>query len=491
MRKLFILMTLSISVLTHQWCYAIADMQDKTVLVAILARNKAHVLEEYLTHIENQDYDKKLISVYINTNNNCDRTEEILVEWMNNHRHEYRNIEIENREYQKLDSTDPHVWTPERFHVLAQIRNRSLQKAVEAKSDFYFVVDCDNFIAPCTLKQLIAHDKPIIAPMLVAVPEKNDYYSNYFCAVDAAGYYKQHDDYVPILERSKSGVFKVPVVHCTYLIQSQYLDKLNYLDGSDDYEFVIFSKSARQNGVDQYICNDCDYGTLLHFYDSPNLVEESARFKEYLNAKNLIVQQPKAEDVFTSIYDIGQWGKNSDGLGHSGSGSSVPLAQPYMLFLQDFMNANGIKSVVDAGCGDWTFSQHMNWGDILYAGYDVVKSVIDRNHSCFGSPNVKFVHANAAEFDLPPADLLLSKDVLQHCADEDIHRLLAQIKKFKHCLITNDVDEATMSSSNVAIKRGGWHTLDLTKPPFNVVGTKILTYRACGVTKQVLYIRNN
>ena len=48
------------------------------ILLAILARNKEHVLPDYLNCIYNQTYNKKLITIYINTNNNCDATEQIL-----------------------------------------------------------------------------------------------------------------------------------------------------------------------------------------------------------------------------------------------------------------------------------------------------------------------------------------------------------------------------------------------------------------------------
>ena len=52
--------------------------------------------------------------------------------------------------------------------MLGAIRNKSLQQAKEQKCDFYFVVDCDKFITPCTLKELVNKDKPIIGGALVA-----------------------------------------------------------------------------------------------------------------------------------------------------------------------------------------------------------------------------------------------------------------------------------------------------------------------------------
>ncbi|OJU82023.1 MAG: hypothetical protein BGO10_04020 [Chlamydia sp. 32-24] len=253
--------------------------ENKTVLIAILAKNKAHVLEKYLQCIEQLDYDKKLITIYINTNNNQDRTEEILYDWACQNQEEYASIDFESHHINDVEITKPHEWTIDRFKVLAKIRNKSLSKAKEYGCDYYFVIDCDNFLEPCTLKTLVNKDKPIIAPMLWSIPEKQDPYSNYFCAINDNGYYAYHPDYAEILFRRVIGTFEVPVVHCTYLIKTEYIDLLSYIDGSEDFEFVIFSRTARNNGIEQFICNEEYFGTLLHFYNDVTLEEETQRFQ--------------------------------------------------------------------------------------------------------------------------------------------------------------------------------------------------------------------
>jgi len=257
------------------------EPKQKSVLIAILARNKAHVLSDYLTCIERLDYDKKAITLYINSNNNEDATETLLSEWSNKWKGCYSKIILDFHSVENLASTDPHEWTPQRFKVLGMIRNKSMQMALQEGCDFYFVVDCDNFLVPCTLKELVQKDKPIVAPMLVSVPEKGDPYSNYFCAVNEWGYYQDHPNYRKILRREMVGAFEVPVVHCTYLIKKEYINSLTYVDGSEDFEFVIFSKSARKNQVSQYICNEKSFGTLLHFFNDVSMEEEKARVRAY------------------------------------------------------------------------------------------------------------------------------------------------------------------------------------------------------------------
>lgn len=265
-----------------------ANNFESTVFLSILARNKAHTLPLFLQCIKELDYEKKLITVYINTNNNVDKTAEILEEWIIKHRKFYKEIIYEKHDATLLDSTttNPHEWSTNRFHTLACIRNKSLKLAQEKEADFYFVVDCDNFIKPETLKNLINENKPIIAPMLVSIPETNDYYSNFFCAIDAHGYYKHHENYNKILRRELIGTFEVPVIHCTYLIQVKYLPFLSYTDESSDYEFVIFSRAARKNHIKQYITNKNEFGTLIHFFDNVTLQEERQRLRDYFRKNN-------------------------------------------------------------------------------------------------------------------------------------------------------------------------------------------------------------
>lgn len=258
------------------------EKETKTVFLTILARNKEHVLPKYLDCIEKLDYDKKLITVYINTNNNCDRTEEILKEWAAAHKQEYAAIIFESHQIEELTGTNPHEWPKERFKIIASLRNKSLQKGKESGCDYYFVADCDNFLTPCTLKTLVSKDKPIIAPLLRSVPASYDVYANYFYDVNERGYYEEHPDYYKILHRTKRGTFQAPVVHCTYLIKKEYLDQLNYMDGSDDWEFIIFSRIARQKQIDQYICNEKVFGTQLHFNRSITLEEEKAAIQHIL-----------------------------------------------------------------------------------------------------------------------------------------------------------------------------------------------------------------
>ena len=136
--------------------------------------------------------------------------------------------------------------------------------------------------------------------------------------------------------------------------------------------------------------------------------------------------------AFTAIYVDKVWG--------GGSGASGPdLTQPYMRMLADFMHNNAVTSVVDVGCGDWQFSRVMDWSGIRYQGFDVVDAVIDLNKERFASDNITFATLRSIS-DLPKADLVVCKDVLQHLPNRDVNEYLDYFSThYKYAIVTNDI----------------------------------------------------
>ena len=92
------------------------------------------------------------------------------------------------------------------------------------------------------------------------------------------------------------------------------------------------------------------------------------------------------------------------------------------------------------------------------------------------------------EEQLPQADLLIVKHVLQHLSNADILKFLPQLLKYKHILLINSVDIITLSGENKDIPTGGYRSLDLTLPPFNLHGNKVLLYTDDLNAHLVLYL---
>ena len=142
-------------------------------------------------------------------------------------------------------------------------------------------------------------------------------------------------------------------------------------------------------------------------------------------------------DYFTSLYASGGWGPSN--VSSSGGGSSINNTVEYREFVEKFVKDNKIKRIYDFGCGDWTFSKLIDWGDSQYTGIETVKFLIDDVLSQYRNDNVKFVYMKTATtFYTRKGDLLLLKDVLQHWNNQEIVEFLDHVTpNFKYILITN------------------------------------------------------
>ncbi|MBS2019415.1 MAG: class I SAM-dependent methyltransferase [Deltaproteobacteria bacterium] len=193
--------------------------------------------------------------------------------------------------------------------------------------------------------------------------------------------------------------------------------------------------------------------------------------------------------AFENVYKNATWGTNDAGVGNSGTGSTLDATLLYRTFLQQFIRNNEIRSVVDAGCGDWEFSSAIDWTGIDYKGYDIASQVIAHDKKTYAKPNIQFFEADIVEQDLPKADLLVSKHVLQHLPNASVKKFLDRhVGRYKHILITSGVDHESFVGGNGDIAPGLYRTLDPTAPPFNVPGLKILTYTDGYHMHQVVHI---
>ena len=235
------------------------------ITIAILCKDKAHLLRYYLKSIYNLHYPKNLINLYIRTNDNKDKSAEILKKWISEIQYEYNEIYFDDSSVKEsLKQYQPHDWNPERFSILGKIRQDSIKYAIEKQTD-YFVMDCDNFVKSGTLMALVKSDKNAIAPFLRLIPNPNGgipLYSNYHYTTTPDGYYKDSPEYDAVFNQMNPGIHKVDVIHCTYYLRNCILDKVNYFDKTKHHEYVIFSRNLRKAGVEQFLDNREVYGYL-------------------------------------------------------------------------------------------------------------------------------------------------------------------------------------------------------------------------------------
>ena len=248
------------------------------IVIAILVKNKEFSLPLYLECISNLNYNKKNIYLYIRTNDNTDNTVKILDDFIIKNITLYKSIYYDKTNISdELKKYGNHEWNSLRFSILGQIRQESINYAIEKKCH-YFVVDCDNYITPQTLINLVNNKHfGIISPMLITKTR----YSNFHYIVDDNGYYLEHENYTPILNKNIKGIIDVEVVHCTYFINYNLLKDITYADKTNRYEYVIFSDNLRIKNIPQYLDNREFYG-FLNFENTQEEFDNNVKsFSQY------------------------------------------------------------------------------------------------------------------------------------------------------------------------------------------------------------------
>lgn len=454
-----------------------ADAPAPRVLVSILAKQKEPALPLYLKCIEELDYPKSSIVLYIRTNNK-DNTEAILREWVARVGKHYAAVEFDAEDVvQRVESFGVHEWNATRFKVLGNIRNISLRKTLEHGCDFYFVCDVDNFIRPCTLSELVNVNLPVVAPLLRSV-SANDPYSNYHAEIDANGYYRDCDQYYWVLNRRVRGLIEMPVVHCTYLIRRDVIEHLTYIDSTDRHEYVIFSDSARKAGIGQYFDNRRIYGYLAFDEGASGHVAGGFDIARSLMAEDGIYREASVGEIFSEVYRRKTWGDANDSAEpfYSGPGSSEgAVVTGYVNAVGEFLRGLGKPNVVDLGCGDFKVgSQIRPWCD-RYTACDVVPELIDFNRRAYKQLDVEFAVVNIAEDVLPEGDVVFVRQVFRHLSNAAIASALTKIAaRYKYLVVTEHVPAQAGFVPNLDIVTGAGTRLQigsgvvLTSPPFNL-----------------------
>ena len=99
-----------------------------------------------------------------------------------------------------------------------------------------------------------------------------------------------------------------------------------------------------------------------------------------------------ANGAFSEIYSRDVWALDSAEWTAEQPGYE-PLESCYARFvalLQEFMRHNRVVSVVEFGCGFWSYARAIDWRGIEYDGFDIVDGPIRWNRDHHGADNIRF-----------------------------------------------------------------------------------------------------
>lgn len=176
-----------------------------------------------------------------------------------------------------------------------------------------------------------------------------------------------------------------------------------------------------------------------------------------------IDKRAPVRDRFAAIYQNDLW-KVKEGQPSSGAGSSESSAQNLIATLPKVVSELGISSLLDIGCGDFTWMKKIELS-CSYTGIDIVPSVIANNQKEFSTARRNFICLDAIAEDIPAADAVLCREVLFHLSFADSMSLIRNVYKSGSRFFLTTTERAT--GYNADIDSGDWRILNLQISPYN------------------------
>jgi hypothetical protein len=170
------------------------------------------------------------------------------------------------------------------------------------------------------------------------------------------------------------------------------------------------------------------------------------------------------ESVFGYIYGHGLWRTGTPDSAFSGAGSDLETTATVRLELRAVLDDIKALTLLDVGCGDFTWMQHVDLSGIAYLGVDVVPALIAVNRARYTSSARSFQQIDAVAGPLPYADAVLCREILFHLSFDDCRSVLDNLRGSgaRYLLATSD----SSTAFNADIRTGDFRCLNLCKRPF-------------------------
>jgi hypothetical protein len=151
----------------------------------------------------------------------------------------------------------------------------------------------------------------------------------------------------------------------------------------------------------------------------------------------------------------------------SGPGSTITQTQFLRPELEVLLGEFGVRSLIDAPCGDFNWMRVVDLSGIDYLGVDVVPALIARNRELYGAFGYRFECADVRKDPLPPADLVLIRDLFFHFPTEDIRSTIRNVRASGIRMLLTTTFTWRSVVANGPIPNGGWRRINLQLPPFD------------------------
>jgi hypothetical protein len=167
--------------------------------------------------------------------------------------------------------------------------------------------------------------------------------------------------------------------------------------------------------------------------------------------------------IFSEIHAGNLWGHPET---VSGCGSALAETGTVRRELPGLLRELGVRSLLDAPCGDCHWLPAVELPIEHYFGVDIVPALIAENQRRLGGAGRHFSVADLTADPLPAADLILCRDCLIHLSYFHAVRALRNFRRSGATwLLTTHY---TGGPGNHDILSGQWRPIDLEAPPFGL-----------------------
>ena len=173
------------------------------------------------------------------------------------------------------------------------------------------------------------------------------------------------------------------------------------------------------------------------------------------------------------VYEMKLWGTNNSEF-YSGDGSHNPkIVNPYLDVIISFLSSfKKPLTVCDLGCGDFNIGKNLVTFTNKYIAVDIVENLIKHNKEKYKREHLEFRCLDVAVDDLPVADCVLIRQVLQHLSNKEIQNIVSKLKNYKYVILTEHLpngkftpNQDIISGQGIRLKKQSG--VNLLEAPFN------------------------
>jgi hypothetical protein len=190
------------------------------------------------------------------------------------------------------------------------------------------------------------------------------------------------------------------------------------------------------------------------------------------------------QSFFQKVYQDNLWTSEESA---SGYGSERWVCENLIRELPLVMKKYGVKSLLDAPCGDFNWMQHVNMRGVTYLGGDIVPEIIEQNNHKYGDSTTSFQVLDIVENKIPKVDMIFIRDLFIHCTLDLIVKSLHNIVNSgcSYIFLTQDtLDSRYPPEGNVELERAKdgvsyeFRFLNMTLAPFHLPAPLEIIYEA-------------